>query len=690
MMARLSVQNVAAWSSNLSNTIVDVIGELEARRTFSAFLTCRQEDVQGDTNGSRRDAVGPGDHVVPPGVGGRGQTLDLGRSHHHLHKSNNTRSHHPVNPNHPTNHNHSQHRNEKPAGLSAFILQDRNVYRQRRWLARLPRQFVEEQQTEYSTSYLTSPLPSAGDRTHSANSTASGPAKRGHHSNRRKKNNSSRLSSVVGMTPGSTLMSIGETAVATSNLKPLTSTNTAVGLDVKAWPAFRAYKASLAASQMARAAQRAPKPVVIKAGVAQGKNILQQQSQQRKGPAGTAVAAMPPTFARIMGTSNATNKAMRTASPLLRAQQPALGPERMDPLFPLHLVRLAVLDGEESRACALLSNTFGLERLGDTPMTTPTMSPLGQTRPAPLKAALLGKPKAWPVLLRIWLRALERGMEELLLMLLAAGVPASPLQPLSFFPAKKAPPSTSGPRFYSLAGFASSVSLLSTNSGSTSTTAGGLLASWLLRNYREWLLARVPSFFLAAIAFGMHRLVTAMLEAARKQSPALAGTTWLGLPPLFLAASHAAPRAAMAMTRALLDVGADPAKGLPYLDYLLIRRKLGRRRQKSKTVDNKASGQLKEHSGPSKAISDLGPPNQSTGLDRTPLEWARETPLMPLDGASSCSHAELVLILLGTRLSIPSRLALVVQHDLDVTVRLLKSGNIVEIAAPDGFGVGAG
>ena len=505
------------------------------------------------------------------------------------------------------------------AGRSAFaefLWQDREVYRQRTWLCRLARRFAEEKETADVGSPF---IGTTQDQ-------------REHHLGGKK--NRRRKAALARMTPGSTLMSIGE-AADSFHAPNAPQRHQEPVVEVKAWPAFRAYKTLIASAQVARQLQKRPTPIVVRAGKAPVKTAA---PPTRKGIATTAAT---PTLARIVASAQST----RMSSPLLGVPRgPAPKASGMDPLFPLHLARLAVIDGEESRACDIFERYYGLTRSINTQGSSD----------APLKAVLLGKPKAWPVLLRIWLRALDRGMDELLLMLLGAGITANALQPISFVAPKKAPPNPA-PRFYSLAGLASSVSLLSTGSGSTA--AMGALGDWLQRSYRHWLLHRLPSFFLAAVAFGRIRLVRAMLEAAKRQASALTGSAaaWLGLTPLCVAAASGL----LALPKCLLDAGADPAIGLPYYNWLLARRKLCRRQ---------------------------GPSQRAQVISDEALTWIKEAPLFPLDCAVAKGNSELFLLLLS-RSHVPasSKLALLVQQELDLSIKILKAG-ISHPSIADPFG----
>lgn len=514
-----------------------------------------------------------------------------------------------------TEHSHSKHIKQpnrvskaheaSRSGFSEFIWQDREVYRQRTWICRLAKRFAEEKETAEIGSPFVGAIPNPNNFP------------------LRSKKSRRRKAALARMTPGSTLMSIGEAAdsfhaPATGALKPHDPP-----VDVKAWPAFRAYKTTIASAQAARLMQKRPVPIVIKGGQVQKTQPKPVSSQPKK----ISTTSPTPTLARIVAQST------RVASPLLGAQSaPPPKPSSMDPLFPLHLARLAVIDGEESRACSIFESFFGLARKGPATNTS-----------APLKSVLLTKPKAWPVLLRIWLRALDRGMDELLLMLLGAGIPANPLQPIAFLAPKKSPPNPT-PRFYSLAGLASSVSLLST--GSSTTAALGALGDWLHRSYRDWLLHRIPSFFLAAVAFGRSRLVKAMIEGSKRQASALAGcaASWLGLTPLCIAAASGT----IALPKALVDAGADPAIGLPYYNWLLARRKL-RRRPHSTSSKTKAGEDV--------------------------ITWIKDTPLFPMDCAVAKGNPELFLLLLSrSYVAATSRLALFVQSELDLTIKILKAG----------------
>jgi hypothetical protein len=160
---------------------------------------------------------------------------------------------------------------------------------------------------------------------------------------------------------------------------------------------------------------------------------------------------------------------------------------------------------------------------------------------------------------------------------------------------------------------------------------------------------RFPSFLLAAIAFGRTKLVQAMIEGARKTTYALVNSAgWLGFTPLLAATSG---RGHLHLTKALLEAGADPIIGISYYYFLLARRKLTAGR-KSKARPSLGHGSIEEK-----------------------MQWAKEIPLLPIEVASASLNFELVLMLLGRSL-VPMRLGLLVQSDLDISVRLLKAGAV--------------
>lgn len=253
----------------------------------------------------------------------------------------------------------------------------------------------------------------------------------------------------------------------------------------------------------------------------------------------------------------------------------------------LNCVLLAIVDQREERACLLLHVAFGL------PLPQ-TIDPRGMKIPdmvGSLSAGLLRKKGHQPVINRIFLLALEHGMERLCCLLIEAGVPRSFDDPI----------------------FISTVPML-------------------------------PSYLILAVALGRSTVVRLMLSRG-----AHVERKWLGLTPLLLApcGGHH-PKASVVIGRALMAAGADPGVSISQGSL--------RRLEKMATlmrveVDNEA--RLFSHE--------------------------QVTQIFPLDVAAACGNCDLVIVLLNGMITRPSliercRLCLLVQNDLDITIRLLKAG----------------
>lgn len=326
-----------------------------------------------------------------------------------------------------------------------------------------------------------------------------------------------------------------------------------------------------------------------------------------------------------------------------------------------------MIDGQEGKACALLRECFGIPL---EPALELTKAPLPKwngllPKLGPIKLELLGKPKLWPSLLRIWMRAVERGMETLLLMLYAAGIPRYPQGPLSFLAPKKPPkPSAS-----SMGGVISAASSII----SSSTVSG-----WLERNYQDWVRGRFPSFFMAAIAFGRSVLVRAILS--QRKTSSLLASTWLGITPLLLASAEASvhrkqtrSRGSLWIVKELLDNGAAPlASGISFYTLLHLQDKLQPRRRKhmrsTVTRPHKAQKVINKHSMVN------------------PEMWAKGKVLYPVELAAACSNFELVIALLGRSSVYRYQLGLLLQSDLDISIRLIKGGALIHPTDAHGNG----
>jgi ankyrin repeat protein len=545
----------------------------------------------------------------------------------------------------------------QPRCFAEFLWHDRDVYGQRGWLGALCKDADSRLPAQHVSSF-----PAAA----SAGTPLASPSAKQLERRRRR------------MSAGSTLRTIGEQSIlagAAASAQP----GAMYTMDVKAWPAFSHYKATLAQLNGQRArmkimigangvlgGQSKSPPLVVK-----GRRVVSVPAlQPRPGQ------ALPPTFASIM------------AKPSTAPGRPPSKPASKDPsctcisspypphlirsiLVSLHLIRLAVIDGQEGKACALLRECFGIPlepALELSKAALPTWTGL-LPRLGPVKLELLSKPKLWPALLRIWMRAVERGMETLLLMLYAAGIPRYPQGPLSFLAPKK-PPKTSG----------SGATMGGVISAASSIISSSTVSGWLERNYRDWVRGRFPSFFMAAIAFGRSVLVRAILSQRRTSS--LLASTWLGITPLLLASAEAsvrrkeaAKRGRLWIVKELLDNGAAPlASGISLYTLLHLQDKLKPKRR----------GHRKQSPAHGPHAAERKVTNRHAMV--SPEMWATGKVLYPVELAAASGNFELVIALLARSSLHRYQLGLLLQGDLDISIRLIKGGALIHPTDAHGNG----
>ncbi|CAG8501147.1 3332_t:CDS:2 [Paraglomus brasilianum] len=104
---------------------------------------------------------------------------------------------------------------------------------------------------------------------------------------------------------------------------------------------------------------------------------------------------------------------------------------------------------------------------------------------------------------------------------------------------------------------------------------------------------KFPSYFILAVALGLHNLAKAMIRKANMNQ------TWYGLSPLIIALAqtsveettdrHSSASSKMSsgqflLVRTLLDNGADPAQGIPLEQFLTLRLLNSRKRRKSRSL----------------------------------------------------------------------------------------------------------
>lgn len=167
-----------------------------------------------------------------------------------------------------------------------------------------------------------------------------------------------------------------------------------------------------------------------------------------------------------------------------------------------------------------------------------------------------------------------------------------------------------------------------------------------------------PSYLLLAIGLRRCSLVKMMIDpSGRRGSPSgsvLDQHSWLGLTPLLVAAATGG-KAATIMVRALIEAGADPALGISLQNVTSLQRyaRLPRPRLLAPALDA-----------------------------RGPIRW-----VLPLDMACATESCDAVISILGAMTRPQDRqpllgchLALLVQQDLDITIRLIKAGAPVDAA----------
>ncbi|PJF18993.1 hypothetical protein PSACC_01188 [Paramicrosporidium saccamoebae] len=259
-----------------------------------------------------------------------------------------------------------------------------------------------------------------------------------------------------------------------------------------------------------------------------------------------------------------------------------------DVLYVLNCVLLAVIDGRETRACLLLHVGFGLALPGSVQVMSDGKIP---DMVGSLSAGLLKKKSHYPVMNRIFLQALDRGMESLCVMIGEAGFPRSFDDPI-----------------FTVKGVLSRVRVL-------------------------------PSYLILAVALGRATVVRMMLTRGANSAEG-----WLGLTPLLLAPCGEHPKASTVIARLLLETGADARKTISQHQL--------RRLEKMATLLR-----------------------MTTAIETVCLSKTQVRHIYALDmAAAMCNCDTVVLLLTAMRGGGDSRMCLLTQVDLDITVRLLKMG----------------
>lgn len=276
-----------------------------------------------------------------------------------------------------------------------------------------------------------------------------------------------------------------------------------------------------------------------------------------------------------------------------------------------------VIDEREVRACLILHVAFGLS-------LPPSLGPLDPSVKIPdfagsLPVATLKKPVAYPYLRRILTLAMAKGMDSLCQMIIIqAAFPRSFDDPIF---------GTTGSRKMLLPSYL-------------------LLAIGLRRCSLVKLMVDDPSG---------RRGNASSLSLSSSSSAAAAGGallnqhSWLGLTPLLVAAATGG-KATTIMVRTLVEAGADPTVGIPLTSMVKMQRYAHRSR-----------------------------PHLAIVLDpRGPIKR-----VLPLDMACATESCDAVISILGAMTAraqdhrqaplAECHLALLVQQDLDITIRLIKA-----------------
>lgn len=275
----------------------------------------------------------------------------------------------------------------------------------------------------------------------------------------------------------------------------------------------------------------------------------------------------------------------------------------------LNCVLLAVIDEGELRACLILHVACGLE-LPSSVTAAISEARVPDYAGATFAPSLLRKKTHVHLTRRIFLHALDSGMETLCLMLIGAGFPKDPNDPIFHGPSSQ-------------------------------------------------LCRLLPSYFILAVALGRPAVVSSLL--GKGASP---NACWLGLTPLLLAQCIPRRMAATRITNVLLKAGADPFQGIKRGQLLRLERMA--------TI-------LRMTSHP----------------EAVPVSQGQVSKVYPLDFAAARGQEgyDNIVLLLNAMMTKGDptrnvfgecRLCLLVQQDLDITIRLIKAGVDVEQADADG------
>lgn len=282
------------------------------------------------------------------------------------------------------------------------------------------------------------------------------------------------------------------------------------------------------------------------------------------------------------------------------------------------------------RACLILHVAFGLELPDEIIPGRKYTVKMPDFQGGSLSPSHLKKISNNLLLNRIFLMALDKRYEKILLMLLKADFPREPFDPI--FTVK--PKSTS------------------------------------LKRY-------LPSYFYLAVLYKLNNLVKIMLEKASGTD--VNEANWLGITPLLLAnlpESGGGKKASTLITRLLLAAGANPTIGIPITDVMQL--KMGRYGKPRLSVTATTIIPTTITTTPTTATT------TSPSTSVSPFTYY----LHPIDLACANENCEAVILLLAahqqhqeTNMFRYSRL-LLVQSNLDITIRLIKAGADVNTRNP--------
>ncbi|PKK79162.1 ankyrin [Rhizophagus irregularis] len=196
---------------------------------------------------------------------------------------------------------------------------------------------------------------------------------------------------------------------------------------------------------------------------------------------------------------------------------------------------------------------------------------------------------------------------------------------------------------------------------------------------------KFPSYFILAVALGLHDLVKAMIKRANMNQ------AWFGLTPLIIATAQASRAPAIdrrsttsniiIIIKLFLDHGADPSQGLPLEQFNTLRRLKSKKYMRKLEVLNL----LDSANVPSKSHKTFSVPHQLGSNDisakkaKEDMEkFAKGKWVLPIDIAAISGDIELVKILLskmeGSNIASSSFCLSIQNDDVMLTLELVHAG----------------